>query len=62
MKRCRCPSPRARWYWIATFSAVSTASEPEPENMMRFSPAGVICATSAASRNATGTPNWNGGA
>jgi hypothetical protein len=43
-------------------SALSTASEPEPENIIRFNPGGVICATSVARRNASGTPYWNGGA
>ena len=47
-------SPRAAWYWRASFQADSTASEPPEQKKTRFRSPGVSEATSAASSIALG--------
>ncbi|MCY1370786.1 hypothetical protein D9M69_578920 [compost metagenome] len=41
-------SPRSLWYWRASLSAVSTASEPPLENITLATPSGSIIFTSRA--------------
>jgi hypothetical protein len=45
----RCGSPRAAWYWRASFHAASTASEPPEVKNTRSSPGGASSAIRAAS-------------
>ena len=47
-------SPRAAWYWRASFQADSTASEPPEQKKTRFRSPGASEATSAASSIARG--------
>jgi len=52
----------ARWYARATFSAVSTDSEPELVKNTRFNPGGVMRLSCSASSNGSGWPIWKVGA
>jgi hypothetical protein len=47
-------SPRAAWYWRASFQAASTASEPPETKKTRFRSPGARSATVAASSIARG--------
>ena len=47
---------------LGIFSAVSAASEPEPQKNTWSSPAGISVAMRSASWNDSGWANWNGGA
>ena len=47
-------SPRAAWYWRASFQADSTASEPPEQKKTRLRSPGATEATSAASSIARG--------
>ena len=47
-------SPRAWWYWRASFQADSTASEPPETKNTRLRSPGVSCAISCASSIARG--------
>jgi hypothetical protein len=53
----RVGSPRSRWYWRATLSAVSIASEPPPTKKMRPTSIGTSSLTLSASSTEAGVAN-----
>jgi len=53
----RVGSPRSRWYWRATLSAVSIASEPPPTKKMRPTSIGTSSVIFSASSTAGGVAN-----